>query len=140
VLDFSAARNPRSSAVSKFILMMSGPMHPTKARKHLWYLFRFLLGLVLFYLLITSHERSTVLLCAVGVVLLHRIVTFSLPRLWCQVGMPTAAVYLSFMAGDGVDSLRKVEIILGSRVTPRPYHFQGFQLFKLWPPALRSRS
>src|ERR1700704_582209 len=107
VLDFSAARNPRSSAVSKFILMMSGPMHPSKARKHFWYLFRLLLGLVLFYLLITSHERSTVLLCAAGVVLLHRIVTFSLPRLWRRVGMPTAAVYLSFMAGDGVDSLRR---------------------------------
>ena len=80
---------------------MSGPMHPTKARKHFWYLFRLLLGVVLFYLLITSHERSTVLLCTVGVVLLHRIVTFSLPRLWRQAGMPTTAVYLSFMAGDG---------------------------------------
>src|SRR3982074_2554153 len=95
VLDFSAARNPRSSAVSKFILMMSGPMHPTKARKHFWYLFRLLLGLVLFYLLITSHERSTVLLCAAGVVLLHGIVTFSLPRLWRRVGMPFSLSWLA---------------------------------------------
>jgi hypothetical protein len=51
-------------------------MHPTKARTHFWYLLRLLLGLVLFYFLITPLERSTVLLRAVGVVLLHGIVTF----------------------------------------------------------------
>jgi hypothetical protein len=50
-----------------------------------------MLGLVLFYLLMTSHERRTVLVCAVGVVL-----TLSLPRLWQRAGMPTAALlYIS---------------------------------------------
>src|ERR1700676_3251591 len=93
-LGFSAARNPGSSAVSRihahnFRVNAAGK----GARTHFWYLFRLLLGLVLFYFLITSHERRTVLLCAVGVVLLHGIVTFSLPRLWRRAGMPTAALW-----------------------------------------------
>ena len=58
------------------MLMISGSMQPAKAKTQFWYLFRLLLGLVLFYFLITSHDRSTVLLCAVGVIVLRGIVAF----------------------------------------------------------------
>jgi hypothetical protein len=70
-------------------------MQSAKARTHFWYLFRLLLGLVPVYLLITSHERSTVFFCAADVVLLHGVVTFSLLRLWRRAGMPTALWYIS---------------------------------------------
>jgi uncharacterized protein YjeT (DUF2065 family) len=95
-------------------------MHPTRARTHFWYAFRLLLGLVLFYLLITSHERSTVLFCAVGVVVLHGIVTFSLPRLWHRAGMPTAAllyISLSWLATVWI-VYERVKIALSSRAAP----------------------
>src|SRR6202163_1056591 len=100
--------------------LISGSMQPAKARTHFWYLFRLLLGLVLFYFLITSHERRTVLLCAVGVVLLHGIVTFSLPRLWRRAGMPTAALWyisVSWLATMWI-VYERVKIVLDSQVTP----------------------
>jgi hypothetical protein len=58
-------------------------MHLTKARTRFWYLFRFLLGLALFYFPIKSHEWSAVFCVdvVVDVVVLHGIVIFSLPRL-----------------------------------------------------------
>ena len=95
-------------------------MQPARARTHFWYLLRLLLGLVLFYFLITSHERSTVLFCAVGVVLLHGVVTFSLPRLWRRAGMPTAALWyisLSWLATVWI-VYERVKIALSSRVAP----------------------
>ncbi len=102
------------------MLIISGSMQSAKARTHFWYLFRLLLGLVLFYFLITSHERSTVLFCAVGVVLLHGVVTFSLPRLWRRAGMPTAAlwyIYLSWLATVWI-VYERVKIALSSRAAP----------------------
>jgi uncharacterized protein YjeT (DUF2065 family) len=102
------------------MLMISGSMQPAKAKTHFWYLFRLLLGLVLFYFLITSHERRTVLLCAVGVVLLHGIVTFSLPRLWHRAGMPTTAllyISLSWLATVWI-VYERVKIALSSRAAP----------------------
>jgi hypothetical protein len=69
-------------------------MQPAKAKTHLWYLFRLL------------HDRSTVLLCAVGVIVLHGIVLFA-PTLMAPRGdaLYRSLVYLSFMAGDGLDCL-----------------------------------
>ena len=102
-------------------------MQPAKTKTHFWYLFRLLLGLVLFYFLITSHERSTVLLCALGVIVLHGIVSFSLPRLWHRAGMPSAAllyICLSWLATVWIvyekvktilNSLRRLERPLSSR-------------------------
>jgi uncharacterized protein YjeT (DUF2065 family) len=83
-------------------------------------MFRLLLGLVLFYFLITSHERSAVLFCAASVVVLHGIVTFSLPRLWHRAEMPaTALLYicLSWLATLWI-VYEKVKTILNSPATP----------------------
>ena len=95
-------------------------MQSAKARTHFWYLFRLLLGLVLFYLLIISHERSTVLFRAVGVILLHGVVTFSLPRLWRRAGMPTTALWyisLSRLATVWI-VYERVKIAVSSRAAP----------------------
>jgi hypothetical protein len=104
-LGFPAVRNPRSSAVSR---IHAHNFRVNAARKDAD---PFLVFVSTFAGLITSHERSTVLVCAVGVVALHGIVTFSLPRLWHRAGIayPCPRVCLSFMASDGVDCLRKSE-------------------------------
>jgi hypothetical protein len=76
--------------------------------------------LVLFDFLTACHERNTVLFCAVGVVALHGIVTFSLPRLWHHSGIPyTALLYicLSWLATVWI-VYEKVKTILNSPATP----------------------
>jgi uncharacterized protein YjeT (DUF2065 family) len=87
--------------------MISGSMQPAKAKTHLWYLFRLL------------HDRSTVLLCAVGVIVLHGIVSFSLPRLWHRAGMPSIAllyICLSWLATVWI-VYERVKTILDSPAT-----------------------
>jgi hypothetical protein len=80
--------------------MISESMDPAKARTHFWYMFRLFarIGTVLF----PNHiSRSAVLFCAASVVVLHGIVTFSLPRLWHHAGMPSTAllyICLSWLA------------------------------------------
>jgi hypothetical protein len=91
--------------------MISGSMQPAKAKTQFWYLFRLLLGLVLFYFLITSHERSTILLCSAGVNRAARNCELFAPALMAPRGdaLYRSLVYLSFMAGDGLDCLCKGE-------------------------------
>jgi hypothetical protein len=80
--------------------------------------FGFLLGLVLFYFLITSHERSEVLFCAASVVVPHGIVLFT-PKLMAPRGdaLYRSLVCLSWLATVWI-VYEKVKTILNSPATP----------------------
>jgi hypothetical protein len=117
-LGFSAVRNPRSSAVSRIHAHNFRVNAGGKSENPFLVFASTFAGTGAVYLLITSHERRTVLLCAVGVVLLHGIVSFSLPSLWHRAAMPPTALWyisLSWLATVWI-VYERVKCVLNSPV------------------------